>query len=453
MMQPNDSDGELQALLKFLYMAPVGIIQATLDGEITIINPMAANLLMPLQADGTLANLFTALDQTISELREIVANNRASSGLICKSLRLNPFYRAQRKSERQTYELTLIKVDVNTLMAVLTDVTDIVKREEQIRLGAAWYNALLNERLNYGVIDLDEHGLVLTWNAEMEELTGFSERQMIGRSCEALYSLESNFSKRLPDFLYEANQSGWTLQNDWCVTAAGQKFWSSYIISASQYSPLDGKKTTDKKDASEAKSAAFVLLLRDINDHADTTSRMIHSSSSDHLTGILNRRAFFDLAEIEFRRWARTPRSLCLLAIDADFFKKVNDQFGHGVGDTVLKSLAAAITACMRETDVAARIGGEEFAVLLPHTELKDAHNLAERIRAAVENIAIVIDDQHLNLTVSIGIAQMSGDIEEVESLMKLADGALYRAKGLGRNRVEIAHKIPSRLENLAPSN
>lgn len=450
-MLPSDPGGELQALLKFLYIAPVGIIQATLDGEITLINPMAANLLMPLQADGTLVNLFTALDPTISELKELVQNHRASSGLICKSLRLNPFYRAQRKSERQTYELTLIKVDAEILMAVLTDVTDIVKREEQIRLGAAWYNALLNEQLNYGVIDLDEHGLVMTWSAEMEMLTGFSERQIIGSSCEALFSRESNFSKRLPDLLYEANQSGWTLQNDWCVTAESRKFWSSYIISASQFSPLDEKQPADKNAALKTKNAAFVLLLRDINDHADTTSRMIHASSSDHLTGILNRRAFFDLAEIEIRRWARAPRSLCLLAIDADFFKKVNDQFGHGVGDTVLKSMTAAITACMRETDIAARIGGEEFAVLLPHTDLKDACNLAERIRAAVEKIVIVIDDQHVNLTVSIGVAQMSSNIKEVENLMKLADGAMYCAKNLGRNRVEIAHLIPNSLDNLAP--
>ena len=450
-MLPSDPDGELQALLKFLYIAPVGIIQATLDGEITLINPMAANLLMPLQADGTLVNLFTALDQTISELKELVQNHRASSGLICKSLRLNPFYRAQRKSERQTYELTLIKVDVEILMAVLTDVTDIVKREEQISLGAAWYNALLNEQLNYGVIDLDEHGLVMTWNAEMEMLTGFSERQIIGSSCEALFSQESNFSKRLPDLLYEANQSGWTLQNDWCVTAEGRKFWSSYIISASQFSPLDAQQPADNNDGLKTKSAAFVLLLRDINDHADTTTRMIHASSSDHLTGILNRRAFFDLAEIEIRRWARAPRSLCLLAIDADFFKKVNDQFGHGVGDTVLKSMAEAITACMRETDIAARIGGEEFAVLLPHTELKDACSLAERIRAAVENIAIVIEDHHLNLTVSIGVAQMSSNIKDVENLMKLADGAMYCAKNLGRNRVEIARLIPNSHDNLAP--
>ena len=450
-MLPSDPGGELQALLKFLYIAPVGIIQATLDGEITLINPMAANLLMPLQADGTLVNLFTALDPTISELKELVQNHRASSGLICKSLRLNPFYRAQRKSERQTYELTLIKVDAEILMAVLTDVTDIVKREEQIRLGAAWYNALLNEQLNYGVIDLDEHGLVMTWSAEMEMLTGFSERQVIGSSCEALFSQESNFSKRLPDLLYEANQSGWTLQNDWCVTAESRKFWSSYIISASQFSPLDEKQPADKNAALKTKNAAFVLLLRDINDHADTTSRMIHASSSDHLTGILNRRAFFDLAEIEIRRWARAPRSLCLLAIDADFFKKVNDQFGHGVGDTVLKSMTAAITACMRETDIAARIGGEEFAVLLPHTDLKDACNLAERIRAAVEKIVIVIDDQHVNLTVSIGVAQMSSNIKEVENLMKLADGAMYCAKNLGRNRVEIAHLIPNSLDNLAP--
>lgn len=452
-MRPDDSDGELQGLLKFLYMAPVGVIQATLDGEITLINPMAANLLMPLQADGMLANLFIALEYTVPELRELTENHGTSSGVICKSLRLNPFYRAQRKSEQQTYELTLIKVDVETLMAVLTDVTDAVKREEQIRLGAAWYNALLNERLNYGVIDLDEHGVVLTWNAEMEKLTGFSKGQAVGNSCGVLFSRESNFSKRLSDLLYEANQSGWTLQNDWCVTAAGQKFWSSYIISASQLSFPDEEGTADKNGVLKAKSVAFVLLLRDINDHVDTTSRMMHASKCDHLTGISNRQTFFDIAEIEIRRWARTPRPLCVLAIDADFFKSVNDQFGHGVGDTVLQSLATAITASVRETDVVARIGGEEFAVLLPHTELIDACDLAERIRAGVQGLAMVIEGHTLNLTVSIGIAEMSDNIKEVKNLMKLADGALYCAKDLGRNRVEVAHIIHGGLDNATACN
>ena len=452
-MQPSDSDSELQALLKFLYIAPVGIIKATLDGEITIINPMAANLLMPLQSDGILVNIFTALGETLSELKELVQNHRASSGLICKSLRLDPFYRAQRKAERQTYELTLIKVEANVLMAVLTDVTDIVKREEQIRLGAAWYTALLNKQLNYGVVDLDEHGLVLTWNAEMEKLTGFSESQILGKSCEALYLGESKFSKRLPDLLYEANQSGWTLQNDWCVTAGGQKFWSSYMIAACQSSLSDGRGIAEKKNKNLAKKAAFFLLLRDINDHADTLSQIIHANSSDHLTGLLNRRAFFDLAEIEIRRWSRTPRPLCLLAIDADFFKKVNDQFGHGVGDNVLKLMAEAFTACVRDTDVAARIGGEEFTVLLPHTELKDAYSLAERIRVAVESIVMMIGDHPLNLTVSIGIAEMSSSIKDVENLMQLADGALYRAKNLGRNRIEIASESRRSTDSLAPLN
>ena len=444
MMRLGDSDGELQALLKFLYMAPVGVVQATPDGQITIINPMAANLLMPLQADGTLTNIFTALGHIAPELQELAKHHSAPSGLICKSLRLNPFYRARRRTEQRTYELTLLKVDVGTLMAVLTDVTDIVKREEQIRLGAAWYNGLLNERLNYGVIDLDEDGVVLTWNAEIEKLTGFSEGQIVGQSCELLYAKDSNFLKRLPDLLYEAGQSGWTLQNDWCVTASGKKFWSNYIISASQPLSLDAEEDAVGSDASIMKRAGFVLLLRDIDDHVDTISQMLHAGRSDHLTGMMNRRAFFDLAEIEIRRWARVPRSLCLLIIDADFFKKVNDKFGHTVGDTVLRSLGAAITTSVREIDLAARIGGEEFAVLLPYTELKDARDLAQRVCTAVENLAITIDGHTIKLTVSIGVAQMSTGIKNLESLIKLADSALYSAKNLGRNRVESAIIIPA---------
>lgn len=434
-------ESELQALLKFLYMAPVGVVQTALNGDITIINPMAANLLMPLQADGTLTNLFTALDHCVPEIEKIASNHTAPAGRIFSALRFSPFFRARRHAEQKTFELTLLKVDAATLMAVINDVTDAVRREEQLRLGAAWYNALLNDRFDYGVVALDNNGTVLNWNPAMEKLTGSSGSDVIGKPVSALFAKESNVLRSLPDLLYEATQGGWTLQNAWCSTVSGKPFWASYIIFTSDKTAPE----SNEQQISINEQSAYMLTIRDMNNHVDAASQIMHATYSDHLTGITNRRAFFDAAEIEIKRWRRVPRPLCLLAVDADHFKSINDEFGHSVGDAVLKALAMAIKDSVRQSDITARIGGEEFAVMLPHTDMTAACELAERLRKNVEALEIMPDNGKamLCLTVSIGIAQMSTDLSDIGGLMDLADRALYVAKNSGRNRVEPAQLAP----------
>ncbi len=113
---------------------------------------------------------------------------------------------------------------------------------------------------------------------------------------------------------------------------------------------------------------------------------MLQANFSDYLTGIANRRAFFDSADLEIKRWYRFPRPLSLLAIDADHFKKTNDSFGHAVGDTVLRNLAHSIVQTVRDIDIVARIGGEEFAVLLLGTDSLLAVEVAERILHAISS-------------------------------------------------------------------
>lgn len=432
MAPPPEPENELQALLKFLYMAPVGIIQTTIVGDITLINPMAANLLMPLQPNGTLVNLFAALEHSVPDLGMMVLDHPAASGKVCTAYRFSPFHRARRHAEQKSYEITVMKIDPLTLMTVLTDVTDAVNREEQIRLGTAWYNALLADRFNHGAVGLDEDGVVMNWNAAMHALTGYTETQMVGRSCAALFGKAGGMAERLPDVLYEAGESGWTMQNDWCITAAGTSFWASYLISAAQWDiHLPARAGSDV-----LRQSTYVLQMRDITKYYDASSKMMHATKIDFLTGILNRRAFFDAAETELKRWWRSPRPMCLLAIDADHFKVVNDRFGHDVGDIVLKALAQGIKENVRETDVTARIGGEEFVVLLPYTALDDARDLAERIRKAAEELGIVSGDVSLHMTISIGVAQMTPECQDIGGLMKRADRSLYVAKNTGRNRV-----------------
>lgn len=157
-------------------------------------------------------------------------------------------------------------------------------------------------------------------------------------------------------------------------------------------------------------------------------------ATRDPMTGTLNRRAFFARAAIEWARAGRSQRPLAAIAADIDFFKKINDTHGHHVGDDVIRDFAQRTGERLRLPDILARFGGEEFVVLLPDTGLKEARQVAERIRGAVA--------QHANAalpayTASFGIAVAGETTTDLEALLAAADAALYRAKTGGRNRVE----------------
>ena len=158
-------------------------------------------------------------------------------------------------------------------------------------------------------------------------------------------------------------------------------------------------------------------------------------SETDPLTGLRNRRGFFLDAEAMLDRAAARPLSLLLM--DVDRFKSINDSRGHGVGDLVLQMLAGRVRAALRAHDVLARIGGEEFAVLMPHTDLDDACVVAERIREAVGRHAMRIHGQRLPVTLSIGVSLVGQGRMAIDNALSRADAAMYRAKEGGRDRVE----------------
>jgi histidine kinase len=162
-------------------------------------------------------------------------------------------------------------------------------------------------------------------------------------------------------------------------------------------------------------------------------------ATTDSLTGASNRRNFLELAEKEFDRARRYPAPLSALMLDADKFKLVNDTYGHKVGDTVLKALSLTVSSGLRSTEIFGRMGGEEFAVALPSTGIDGAIIVAERLRKAVEALEVQADNEVLNFTVSIGVAEMTEDDASFEAILGRADQALYRAKEGGRNRVEAA--------------
>ncbi len=159
-------------------------------------------------------------------------------------------------------------------------------------------------------------------------------------------------------------------------------------------------------------------------------------ATHDALTELYNRRHFVELVDKEIARALRHGRPLVMCIIDVDLFKPVNDQYGHIAGDGVLRQMAGLVRAFVRDEDTAARIGGEEFAVLLPESDLEAARTFAERLREAIAATPFVLGGEPRHLTISIGIAGLADTRRERSALMQAADVALYRAKDEGRNRV-----------------
>ncbi len=158
----------------------------------------------------------------------------------------------------------------------------------------------------------------------------------------------------------------------------------------------------------------------------------------DPLTGLPNRRFFFDHANLILESAKRYRTPLTLLLMDLDHFKNVNDTYGHEAGDVVLKNFADVLRKSSRKSDLPARLGGEEFALLMPNTDLQQGRVVAERIRQEFQNSIIVYEGREIKMTLSGGLASYGPDVEGIDDLIRMADEALYKAKELGRNRIEV---------------
>ena len=179
-------------------------------------------------------------------------------------------------------------------------------------------------------------------------------------------------------------------------------------------------------------------LLTDITERKRMERQLRQLATIDDLTETLNRRAFFIAAEQEIERSARYGNCVSVAMFDLDHFKRINDRHGHAVGDRALRAAAAALRANLREVDILGRLGGEEFAVLLPETALAGAVEVAERLRQAIAAIVLPLDAglPPLTFTASLGVAERGADETTVDKILARADLALYRAKADGRNRV-----------------
>lgn len=189
----------------------------------------------------------------------------------------------------------------------------------------------------------------------------------------------------------------------------------------------------------ESAEVARANLLAEVEERRQLEERLRDLAMTDALTGAANRRAFLAAAEREYARARRYRLPLAVVAIDIDHFKRINDTFGHAAGDVALQALAATCDDQIRASDYFGRLGGEEFAILLPETDREPAMALAERLRVCVAALRVTAEDAVITMTSSFGVAMLAPGDAEASNLLRRADEALYAAKHGGRNRVALA--------------
>ena len=184
--------------------------------------------------------------------------------------------------------------------------------------------------------------------------------------------------------------------------------------------------------------APFSYLIAQMNRKLQMSqSELKRLADTDPLTGLPNRRSFFEAAEVTLERNVEQSEDCSVLVIDADFFKDLNDNYGHAVGDQVLVLISQVLQECLRQSDLICRIGGEEFAVLLPGADATAAQRMAQRIVDKVNNTPLQHENTIIEYSVSCGVADTSAS-KNLDQLIRIADDAMYLAKAQGRNRVAL---------------
>jgi len=211
--------------------------------------------------------------------------------------------------------------------------------------------------------------------------------------------------------------------------------FSLVIDGEERFFEIDVVPLSDRRDG----GTKMLKSIRDVTEERRTQEKLRLLATTDSLSGLFNRAEFMNLAERELAWAKRNNKDMSLLIMDLDNFKSINDTFGHVAGDEIIREIGRIITGSFRKTDIAGRLGGEEFAVVLKNASLEEAMKAAEKFRGIVDKRRVIYGNQEISFTVSIGVASINEDTSGIEDILKMADDALYKAKAKGRNCVAVA--------------
>jgi diguanylate cyclase (GGDEF)-like protein/PAS domain S-box-containing protein len=323
--------------------------------------------------------------------------------------------------ERKLLAVTIVALDAATCAVVLNDITKVVEREKKLFVQEQRFRAVVDALSGYAIFTADVEGNVDEWNLSLERFTDLGADNVVGQPLGKL--VEASARSVDAGLFDEARRLGGVKFEGTVRSTANVTRWTEGLLS----SLVDA----------EGEANGFGIVLHDTTAQREHERLLVTLATTDPLTGLLNRRSFSDAAERELKRHVRYERPLSVIMIDIDHFKRVNDTYGHAVGDLVISAVVERCRRCVRDVDLVARLGGEEFAVLAPETSGANAAILAERLRAVACSAPVATPAGLVEVTVSLGVASLreSGG-DTLGAMLERADVGLYAAKRGGRNRV-----------------
>ncbi len=293
-------------------------------------------------------------------------------------------------------------------------------------------SAQIIETIDTGIVIFDSDFKVTYWNGWMVAHSQIDKEEIIGRSLFDFYPniKKQRFLRSCKSVLAFGNLAFHPQDTYAYLFEMKPIEWFRFQFEFMQQSCTIGPiRNADNK------ITHLVVSVRDVTEETAYKQELIKLAQRDPLTGSYNRRYLKGFLEEELYRCVRYHRPMSLIMLDIDYFKQINDQYGHPFGDKVLKIIASTIQASIRKSERFARYGGEEFCIVMPETAIEGALVFSEKIRVLIEEITLYSDKTLVKITASFGVAAFTEKVKDIETLIKKADDALYKAKRGGRNQ------------------
>jgi len=307
-----------------------------------------------------------------------------------------------------------------------------------------WLMDVLQD-IDVGLVVLDKNFTIHLWNSFMQNHSATFPTDVLGQNLFELFpEVPENWFKRKVQTIFMLQTPAFTT-------------WEQrpYLFKFRNYRPVTGNAdfmyqncTIIPLSDTSGQIEHICIIIYDVTEVAvnrtqlQDANRQLHVlSRTDGLTGLLNRKAWENELENEFKRYQRNNNPCSLIMFDIDHFKKVNDNYGHPAGDEVIRETSRILRETQREIDVAGRYGGEEFAVILLNCNDEGAKTFAERLRKAIEKLTVAYEDMEIKFTISLGISELDATISSPKDWLNSADKGLYQAKENGRNNSVIYKK------------
>jgi diguanylate cyclase (GGDEF)-like protein/PAS domain S-box-containing protein len=407
-----------EALLDLFLLSPVGLVEVDESGRVEVANLAARHLLTPFTKTGSLEDLFNTLADVAPDLTARVRGYDGPRGIIVENLELLA------PAQHSGVFLSLVKVNAGRIVAVATDASSLASSRGLVSRLTQRLEAVQGAVREYAIYTLDAQGVVDSWSTAAERVHQWNAGAIVGQRMTALVPPDHGGASYLEDTLTLAARNGWCEEEGYRQRQDGTTFWATTVVTA-------------LRDAA-GEAVGYSVVSHDVSERRRLEERMRDdaSSTTDYLTGVSARRAFFDVAQSEVARARRYGQPLTMLLVDPDRFRDLVDQHGTVFANEWLRAMAWVCRQESRTTDVVGRIGGGAFGVLLPSTELSGGLVLAERIRERMARHVFGGEFAQARTTLSVGVAEVTDAITSVDGLLGAAGTAVERARQAGMNLV-----------------